>query len=148
MWVRVYTQRNLFEILLNKTGIRLYLPYLDWFGTKRTSVWFKINRKMVNTIWFQVDLIRFQKDFSVCTHLSQCLCWWWRRVLWGPGQRKPWRRDLQNYRKSSHWQQPRAGQSCHSEIKPILVKNKKNYQERKDTRIECKSYHSENMIIY
>ena len=82
---------------------------------------------MVNTIWFQVDLIRFQKDFSVCTHLSQCLCWWWRRVLWSLGQRKPWRRDLQNYRKSSHWQQPRVGQSCHSEIKPILVKNKKKF---------------------
>ena len=61
----------------------------------------------------------------MCTHLSQCLCWWWRQVLWGPGQRKPWRRDLQNYRISSHWQQPRAGQSCHSEIKQILVKNKK-----------------------
>ena len=26
----------------------------------------KINRKMVNTIWFQVDLIRLRKNFSVC----------------------------------------------------------------------------------
>ena len=32
------TQRNLFEILLNQTEIRLYLPYSNWFGTKRTSV--------------------------------------------------------------------------------------------------------------
>ena len=32
--------------------IRLYLPLSDWFGTKWKSVWFQINRKMVNTIWF------------------------------------------------------------------------------------------------
>ena len=48
----------------------MYLPLSDWFLTKRTSVWFQINRKMVNTIWFWVDLIRFRKVFSVCT-LSQ-----------------------------------------------------------------------------
>ena len=32
----------------------------------RRHVWFQINRKMVNTIWFRFDLIRFGKDFSVC----------------------------------------------------------------------------------
>ena len=63
----LYTRRNLFEILLNQREIKLQLPFSDWFGTKRTSVWFQINRKMVNTIWFQFDLIRFRKDFSVCT---------------------------------------------------------------------------------
>ena len=31
-------QKNLFEILLNQTEIRLYLPFSDWFSTKRTSV--------------------------------------------------------------------------------------------------------------
>ena len=57
-----------FEILLNQTEIKLYLPFSDWFGTKRTSVWFQINRKMVNTIWFRLELMRFRKDFffSVC----------------------------------------------------------------------------------
>ena len=60
------TQRNIFEILLNQTKIRLYLPRSDWFGTNRTSVWFQINRKMVNTLWFRFDLISFRKDFSVC----------------------------------------------------------------------------------
>ena len=46
--------------------IRLYMPFSDWFGTKQTvSVWFQINRCMVNTIWFQFDLIRYKKDFSV-----------------------------------------------------------------------------------
>ena len=60
---------NLFEILLNPPEIRLYLPFSDWFGSKRTvSVGIQVNRKMVNTatIWFQVDLIRFRKDFSAC----------------------------------------------------------------------------------
>jgi len=64
---RLITQRNLFEILLNQTEIRLYSPFSDWFGTKRISVWFQINRKIVNTIWFQFDLTRFGKDFSVCS---------------------------------------------------------------------------------
>ena len=39
-----YTQRKLFEILLNQKEIRLYLLFSDLF---------------------QIDLIRFQKDFSV-----------------------------------------------------------------------------------
>ena len=64
-----YTQRNLFEILSNKTETKLYLTFSDWFGTKRASVWFQINRKMVYTIWFQFYLIRFRKDFSVCVVL-------------------------------------------------------------------------------
>ena len=29
------------------------------FGTKRMSIWFKINQKVVNIIWFRFDLIRF-----------------------------------------------------------------------------------------
>ena len=58
---------HLSEILLNQTEIRLHLPWTNWFRSKRTYVWFKINRKMVNTIWFRVDLIRFRKYFSACT---------------------------------------------------------------------------------
>ena len=46
-------------------------PFSDWFRTKRTFVWFQINRKMVNTIWFRVALIRFQKDFSVCIPIER-----------------------------------------------------------------------------
>ena len=61
----IYTQRNLFEILLNQTKIRLYLPYIDWFRTKRTSLWFQINQEMVNTIWFRFDLIIFRKDLQI-----------------------------------------------------------------------------------
>ena len=40
---------------------------------QRTSVWFQINRKMVNTISFRFDLIWFRKGFSVCT--SPILQW-------------------------------------------------------------------------
>ena len=65
--VYICRERNIFEIFLNQTEIRLYLPFSDWFGSKRMSVWFQINRKMVNTIWFLFDLIRFRKDFSVCS---------------------------------------------------------------------------------
>ena len=65
---RKYTQRNIFEVLLNQPEIRLYLPFSDWFGSKRTSVWIKIYRIMVNTIWNQVDILRFRKNFSVCNH--------------------------------------------------------------------------------
>ena len=58
----LHTQGNLFVILLNQTEIRMYLPYSDWFGTKRRSVRLQINQKMVNTIWIRFDLIRFRKD--------------------------------------------------------------------------------------
>jgi len=60
-------QRNLSEILLNQHEIRFYLSFSDWYETKRPSVWFQINRKMVNTIWFRVYLIRFRKCLSVCS---------------------------------------------------------------------------------
>ena len=39
----------------------------DWFGTKQTLVWFQIIHKVLNTIWFRVDLIRF---------LCVCLIGW------------------------------------------------------------------------
>ena len=43
------------EILLNQTEIRMHLLFSDRFRTKRTSVWFQVNRKMVNTIWFDIN---------------------------------------------------------------------------------------------
>ena len=48
--------------------IRLY-----WFRTKRTSVCFQINRKMVIIIWFQFDLIRFLKK-RIYVYLSNYCC--------------------------------------------------------------------------
>ena len=66
----IYTQRNLSEISLDQTEIRLYLPFSDWFWTKRTSVWCQINRKMANTIWYRLDLIRFRKYFLCVKSIS------------------------------------------------------------------------------
>ena len=40
-----YTQRNIFDILINQTEIR-FLPFSNWFETKQTSIWFQINREM------------------------------------------------------------------------------------------------------
>ena len=62
----LYTQRNLFQIALNQTQIRLYLPCTDWFGTANRRSPFAIPNQsccMVNTIWFGFDLIRFKKDY-------------------------------------------------------------------------------------
>ena len=36
--------------------------------TDTVRLLFQINRKMVNTIWFRFDLIKFRKDFSVYIH--------------------------------------------------------------------------------
>ena len=63
----LHIQIFFFEILLNQPEIWFYLPsFSDWFGSKRTSIWTQINRKMVNTIWFRDDLIRFWKQMSLC----------------------------------------------------------------------------------
>ena len=52
----MYTQTNIFWILLNEPEIRLYLPFFDWFGTKRTSVWFQNQSENVKYnltwVWF------------------------------------------------------------------------------------------------
>ena len=66
-----WTRRNLLWILLNEHEISLYLLFSDWLGSKQNSVWTQINWKMVNTIWFWVDLTRFKKDFSVCGRFSR-----------------------------------------------------------------------------
>ena len=83
-----YTQRNLFEILLNQTEIRLYIPLSDGFITKRTSVSFQIIQKMVNTIWFRFDLMRFRKKFSVLIGIvywnAYLLLIRWEMWVWQP----------------------------------------------------------------
>ena len=69
--------RIFFEILLHQTEIRMHLQFSDGFGTKRTSVWFQIHRKIVNTIWFRFDSVRFPKNVSVCGRicLAAALSW-------------------------------------------------------------------------
>ena len=53
------------------TGVRLYSPFTDWFGTKRQFVWFHIDRKMVNTIWLQLTYYKeWEGDFFyACLYL-------------------------------------------------------------------------------
>ena len=58
------SQSNRILIIVESIEIRLYIPFSDWFGTK--YVWIQTNQKMLNTIWFRVDLIRFRKYFSLC----------------------------------------------------------------------------------
>ena len=66
-----YTHRIFFEILLNQTEISLFLPFfrLIW-NSKQMSVCCPINWKMVNTIWFGFDIIRFWKYISVRTRIA------------------------------------------------------------------------------
>ena len=69
-FLSLYAQRNVFEILSNQPEIRLYLPFTDWFGSKRTSAWIYSSRKMVNTVRFRVYSLRFRQDFCVCIYLA------------------------------------------------------------------------------
>ena len=61
--------RNL--IKSNRNQIVLYIFRLIWNSKRTASVCCsKVNRKMVNTIWFRFDLIRFRTYFTVCGHVS------------------------------------------------------------------------------
>ena len=57
----VYTQRNLFQILLDQPEIRLYLPYSDWFGTANGHCLFAVPNQSetskYNLIWFGFNKI-------------------------------------------------------------------------------------------
>ena len=62
-----------FLIIVKSTVIRLYLPFSDWFRTKRKPVWSQINRKRLTIIWFWLDSARIRKDVSVCSYSVICL---------------------------------------------------------------------------
>ena len=57
------TFRNLIKLTRNQIVFTIFR--LIWHQTDVCLV-FQINRKMVNTIWFLFNLIRFRKVFSVC----------------------------------------------------------------------------------
>ena len=85
----INTQRNIFEILLNQTQIRLYLTFSSIDLEQQTDtvrLLFQINLYMVNTIWFGFDLLRFRKYFSVCSRLRPLnkliLNWFLNWPLW------------------------------------------------------------------
>ena len=62
-----------FWILLIQTEIRLYISFSDWFGTKRNSLWFQINRKMLSTIWFRLHSTKLREYLPV--H-APTMFWW------------------------------------------------------------------------
>ena len=65
----VNTQK--FYLIKSKSDCICHFP-IDLEPSGRTFVWLKINRKLVNTIWFRFDLISFRKDFSVYAQLYTC----------------------------------------------------------------------------
>ena len=70
---RMYTQRNIFGILLNQTEIRLYLLFSDWFGTANRHCPFAVPNQSKNgkynliSVWFKKISERF---ICVCGHLG------------------------------------------------------------------------------
>ena len=62
----IHTEKSFRNIIKsNRNQIVFTIFWLIWNQTE-VRLLFQINRKMVNTIWFRVDLIRFRKNFSVC----------------------------------------------------------------------------------
>ena len=64
-WWKNYILRNIFEILLNQTEIRLYLPFSDWFGTANGRCLFAVPNQAENgiynliSVWFNKTSKRF-----------------------------------------------------------------------------------------
>ena len=79
---RLHTETTFWN--LNKsTRNQIIFTSFRLIGTKRTFVWFQINRKMINTIWFRVDLlIRFRKSFSVCGRRKSTAGNWTLDLKW------------------------------------------------------------------
>ena len=44
----LYTQRNLFEIIINQTEIILYFPFSDWFGATNGQCQFAVTNQTEN----------------------------------------------------------------------------------------------------
>jgi len=70
------TWRCILLVLVWSTVIRFYLPFSARFWAKRNSVWFKSNRKMVNTIWFRLEIaILIKAACDDTSYLIGCLLW-------------------------------------------------------------------------
>ena len=61
-----YTEKCLRNHIKSNRNQIVFITFVEWLGSKRTSVWIQINQKLVNAIWFRVDLIRLLNYFSVC----------------------------------------------------------------------------------
>ena len=58
-----YTRRNRILIHVKIIVMRLSSLFSDCFSTERIYVWFRINQKMVNTIWLQLIKQRNLRQF-------------------------------------------------------------------------------------
>ena len=63
IWSLYIHTEKYFRNLLKSNRNRIVFTFfqLIWNSKWTVSVWFQINRKIVNTIWFRFDLIRFRK---------------------------------------------------------------------------------------
>ena len=59
----VHTEKY-FRNLIKSNWNQIVFTIFQLICNQTTSVWLQANGKMVNTIWFQFDLIRFRKDLS------------------------------------------------------------------------------------
>ena len=62
-WYTVHTEKS-FQCLIKSTRNQIVFTIFR-------LIWIQMNRKMVNTIWFRFDLIRFRKKISVCTKMAR-----------------------------------------------------------------------------
>ena len=80
--ISAYTQRNISQILSNRTQIRMYSPYfLDWFGTANGQRPFAVPNQTLhckyNLIWVWFDLIWFMSR----RHVSHSDGSWWELLI-------------------------------------------------------------------
>ena len=61
-----YTQKESFQNLIQSNRNQIVFTNFRWIWNQTDVRLVQINQNMVNTILFRVNLIRFQKDFSVC----------------------------------------------------------------------------------
>ena len=86
-----YTHRNLFEILLNQTEVRLHLPFSDWFGAANGRVRLIPNQSEIGkynliSVWFN----KISKIF-LCVYTQTI---WSRKQLLQTGHWYPCRLTL------------------------------------------------------
>jgi len=63
------TEKSFRNLINSNRNQIVFSIFNDWFGIANGHCPFVVpnqSRKMVNTIWFRFDSIRFRKDFSVC----------------------------------------------------------------------------------
>ena len=63
---------SMYHFLIDLEPNEISFLLFDKLGTERYSVWFQINQKIVNTIWFWFDLMGFRKDLSALVAFFYC----------------------------------------------------------------------------